>query len=72
MDIFDKENMAMSEDELLGVSGGVTARSRAGNGGVKSNIMRIACIDCGQPFYADLNKSECKCPMCGFINKFHG
>ncbi len=72
MDIFDKENKAMTDDELLGVSGGMAARSRGGNGAVKSNIMRIACCDCGQPFYADVNKSECKCPMCGVVNFFHG
>ena len=80
MDIFNKENKAMTEEELLGISGGAGARSSARmgtrgstkSGSIKSNVMRIACCNCGNPFYADVNKSECMCPVCGVTNTFHG
>ena len=67
----DDGNMKMSEDELMDVTGGAGIAS--GNiSSNKKNIMRIACSKCGQPFYADVNKTQCKCPVCGKTNQFMG
>ena len=70
--INNEENNKLTDDELFNVSGGGGAGRRARNGAIKMDVRRIACTSCGRPFYADINKDECKCPLCGVVNTFKG
>ena len=67
-----KENTQLTDAELLGISGGAAARGRSGGADAKPNIIRIACSSCGNPFYADINKAGCNCPVCRYPNVFSG
>ncbi len=69
----DNRDMMINEEDLAGVTGGASAGAFFQNGKSKNSlIQRIACTNCGEPFYADLSKESCKCPVCRHLNTFFG
>ncbi|MBR1669743.1 MAG: hypothetical protein IJ695_03510 [Butyrivibrio sp.] len=66
----NNENLnLLSDDELTGVSGGA---GKIIPKGTRRNIMRVACVNCNRPFFADMDKTETKCPYCSKNNTFEG
>ncbi len=66
------DNKSLNEEELMGVIGGAFLGEASGKGRKSGDIRRVACNKCGRPFYANLSKEECKCPMCSHVNTFKG
>jgi DNA-directed RNA polymerase subunit RPC12/RpoP len=68
----NENSMSLNDEELMDVTGGAFPGDAPGKGKKANHIMRIACSNCKRPFYANLSKEECKCPMCSHVNIFKG